>query len=83
MNHKELTKHKLEIEDGVKAAEEELSSEKTSHLVHFIVSCLTGGVWIIGWIIAAHTTTKNQQKLRKRIKEGRTVIRDIEIQLMD
>jgi len=40
----------------------EKNSIKTSHTMHLILSLLTGGLWVIGWVFA---TSRNDSKVKK------------------
>ena len=51
-----------------------LSKKKaTNHLLHFFVFFLTCGLWIFVWPIVALSNTLENNKIDKRISEGRKV----------
>ena len=45
------------------------SSEKTSHLVHFVLSLLTGGFWVPIWILSALSTSSSKSRYERQIKD--------------
>jgi cytochrome b561 len=40
----------------------EKNNIRTSHTMHLILSLLTGGLWVIGWVFA---TSRNDSKVKK------------------
>ncbi|MGF1889022.1 hypothetical protein L4D13_23205 [Photobacterium profundum] len=77
-----LIKYRAELQQELKQAEMDHNNEKTSHIVHLAVSVFTG-VWVIGWMIASHTTTKRKQKLMLDIKEIRKELVDVDVALAE
>lgn len=47
--------------------ERRYASEKTSHLLHFILTLLTGGLWIIIWVVSALATSTTKARYEKQI----------------
>ena len=45
------------------------ADEKTSHLVHFILTLITGGLWIVIWLLSALATSTTKARYEKQIKE--------------
>lgn len=43
---------------------------KTNHVLHLILSLLTGGLWIIIWIIVSSNNSAKIRKLDKLIEEN-------------
>ena len=78
-NKIELIQYRSELQQELNQAELDYNNEKTSHIVHLAVSVFTGGLWVIGWMIASHSTTKRKQKLMLDIKEIRKEIVDVEV----
>ena len=51
-----------------------LSSKKnTSHILHFILSLLTAGVWVIVWIIVALSNNIENGKIDRKIAKGKKI----------
>lgn len=48
-----------------------LNSRKkaTNHIFHLILSVLTGGLWLIVWLIAASNTSSHNKKLDDQINQ--------------
>lgn len=46
-----------------------ISKEKVNHILHLLLSLLTGGVWIIIWIFVNSNSKKKVNMLRDRLKE--------------
>ena len=45
------------------------SSEKTSHIVHFILTLVTGGLWIPVWLLSAWSTASTKAQYERQIKD--------------
>lgn len=47
----------------------QLISQKksTMHILHLILSVITGGLWVIAWIIVAISNSNENHKIDKRI----------------
>jgi hypothetical protein len=48
-----------------------LSNQKknTSHILHLILSIITGGLWIIAWLIVASNNNTHNRKIDKQIQQ--------------
>ncbi|MGO4323782.1 hypothetical protein [Pseudomonas sp. KB_12] len=48
-----------------------LNSQKknTNHILHLILSLVTGGLWIIVWIIVASSDSNHNKKIDKQINQ--------------
>ncbi|CAN1599457.1 hypothetical protein [Pseudomonas mediterranea] len=48
-----------------------LSNQKknTSHILHLILSIITGGLWIIVWLIVASNNNTHNKKIDKQIQQ--------------
>jgi len=49
-----------------------LEESRTNHILHLILSLLTGGVWIIVWILIALVGSNRTYHARQTIKSGGT-----------
>jgi len=47
-------------------AYQEMATHKTSHLLHFFMSLITAGIWLIVWLIISATNTGERNKIRKK-----------------
>ena len=45
----------------------EMRRKKTSHIFHLIFSVLTGGLWIVIWLLCALSNSLENRKLDKQI----------------
>ena len=45
----------------------DMARHNTSHLAHFILTVLTGGVWVIVWIIVALSNAKTRDEIMEEI----------------
>ena len=45
------------------------SSEKTSHLVHFILTLITGFIWLPIWLLSAWSTASIKAQYERQIKD--------------
>lgn len=45
----------------------EMRRKKTSHIFHLIFSILTGGLWIVIWILCALSNSLENRKLDQQI----------------
>lgn len=43
---------------------------KTSHVLHLILSIVTGGVWVIVWLIIAMINQQRCANIDRKIKRG-------------
>lgn len=49
-----------------------LNNTRTNHLLHFILSVCTGGLWIIVWILVTVNTKIERTRSRSRLINGKT-----------
>lgn len=47
----------------------EMRKKKTSHILHLILSLITGGLWIIVWIICALSNRSYNAEIDKQINK--------------
>ncbi|WP_156827033.1 zinc-ribbon domain-containing protein [Geopsychrobacter electrodiphilus] len=47
--------------------------KKTSHILHLILSVITGGLWIIIWVLVAISNSSDNSKIESQIKKGKKV----------
>ena len=65
--------------------------ETTSHIVHFILTLCTGGLWMVVWLLAALMTNKaiivikehNQWILNNQVAAGDKERRDYELRQLE
>ena len=43
--------------------------QKTNHILHLLLSVITGGLWIIPWIVISHNVTVHNRDLGKPPRE--------------
>ena len=55
-------------------AENTLASNNTSHVVHFILSVISGGLWIPVWILITLSNANERRKALNIIAEDRLLI---------
>ena len=49
-----------------------LSKKKnTSHILHLLLSIITGGIWVVVWIIVALSNSMENSKIDSQIKRGK------------
>ncbi|HYW03696.1 MAG TPA: hypothetical protein VFA86_07100 [Gammaproteobacteria bacterium] len=46
---------------------------KTSHLLHLLLSIITGGVWIIVWILLAISHSSENARIDRKIRRGKKI----------
>jgi hypothetical protein len=46
----------------------ELKAKKTSHILHLLLSLISGGLWIPVWVIVAINNSSVNSKLRNRLR---------------
>ena len=39
--------------------------EKTNHILHLLITLITGGIWVIVWICVAHSVSKHNANIGK------------------
>ena len=81
MNKEELVYHKIKIELDLKEMERNYEELKTNHILHAILSILTGGIWLIVWFVAANSNGSKRAKLKVLIDESRAALAEISDQL--
>ena len=47
--------------------------KKTSHLLHFFLSIISGGLWIVMWILIAISNSSVNSKIESKIAKGKKV----------
>lgn len=47
--------------------------KKTNHILHLILSIITGGIWIIIWIIVTISNSSENTGIDKKIEGGKKV----------
>lgn len=47
-------------------AYQELSTHKTSHILHFFLTLITAGFWLIAWLIISANNTGQRNAIRKK-----------------
>lgn len=47
------------------------NKKKTSHVLHLLLSIITAGVWIIGWILFALSNHMENARIDKKIAKGK------------
>lgn len=47
----------------------EMRKKKTSHILHLLLSLITGGLWIIVWIICALSNRSYNAEIDKQINK--------------
>lgn len=49
-----------------------LSQKKqTSHILHLLLSIITGGLWLIVWLLVASSNSSHNKRIEKRILKGK------------
>ena len=51
---------------------------QTSHIIHFILTLLTGGLWIIIWVLCASSNNAYNQKILMRSMADPTYAKKLE-----
>ena len=57
------------IDFKIKEAELELQDKKVNHILHFLLSIVTAGIWIIVWILITLSVGSEKNALKKKLKE--------------
>lgn len=47
-------------------AYQELATHKTSHILHFFLSLITAGFWLLAWLIISANNTGERNKIRRK-----------------
>lgn len=45
-----------------------INNTKTNHILHFLITFFTAGVWIIPWVLIASQNSSQQQQLNKMME---------------
>lgn len=61
-----MTKNEINI----LLAQSEMQEHKTSHVLHFLLSIITAGIWIIPWIMIASNNSFKRNDALRTIKNG-------------
>ena len=68
----------MDINNKIDIAMLDMEAAKTSHIVHLILTLLTGGLWLIVWLFAAMITQQqrvNKQRYIRRLIKQRSEIK--------
>jgi len=58
-----------EIEFEIDKTNKELENQKVNHILHFLLSIFTAGIWLIVWFFVAANASSNKATLNKELKE--------------
>lgn len=47
--------------------------KKTNHLLHLLLSIVTGGFWIIIWLLVAISNSSENKKIDRQIQNGKKI----------
>ncbi len=47
--------------------------KKTSHVLHLLLSVITGGIWILIWILVAISNSSENTKIDRQISKGKKI----------
>ncbi|MCB4763864.1 MAG: hypothetical protein LGB78_08205 [Sulfurovum sp.] len=62
-------KKEKDIDFKIKETEIELQNKKVSHILHFLLSVVTAGIWIVVWILITISVSSEKSALKKKLKE--------------
>jgi len=57
------------LDSRIKDTKHKLHALKVHHLLHFIISLLTAGVWIVGWTLIVIDSNTKKTALTKKLKK--------------
>ncbi len=83
MELKELKKHKRNIQRDINKLEQELGKAKTNHILHFLISILSLGIWVFMWLLISISTATHRAKLEKNLEINQEALMEIEDLLDD
>lgn len=78
MTIKELKADKRNIKLDIEKMQREYEKEKTNDILHAIISLLTGGMWLLFWLIISLNNGRKRNKLEGKIDKSRQEIINIE-----
>lgn len=78
MTLKELKEHKRKIVLDIENMEREYEKSKTNHILHVILSIVSSGFWLFGWLIISLTNLSKRKKLERLITESKHGVIKIE-----
>jgi hypothetical protein len=81
MQRQELIEHKNKITAEMDQMQRSYDNENPNHLLHLLLSFLTMGIWIIGWLIVASGSKKRKLVLSEKLAESKETLMDIEAKL--
>lgn len=56
------------IENKIKFEELKITEAKTNHILHLLLTLLTGGLWVIVWIIVGMTNEQKRSNASNNIR---------------
>ena len=68
-NEPDKQRSETEIEYDISKAERDLEGEKVNHILHLLLTILTGGLWIIVWIFTVLNASGGKSVAENQLKE--------------
>lgn len=62
-------KNVQEIDFEIDKTKQEIDRQKVNHILHFLLSIVTAGVWLIVWFFVALNVSSNKAALNKNLKK--------------
>ena len=81
LSKRQLVEHRRRIRADIEKMESELEKAKTSHVLHLLLSIVTGGIWLIVWVVIGASNGSKRKKLEPMIADSKSAILDIEDQI--
>jgi len=62
-------KNVQEIEYEIEATKKDIDNQKVNHILHFLLSLFTAGIWLVVWFIIALSVSSTKSELNKKLKK--------------